>query len=607
MFVFFEYILVAVLIVATYFLRSFPSGWFQAVEQHLSRLARRHAPAVLLVGLLTLAMRVALLPNFPVPQPGLHDDFGYLLAADTFAHGRLANPTHPMWVHFETIYVNQKPTYMPMFYPAQGFLLALGQVVGGCPWIGVWLGAGVMCAAICWMLQGWLPARWALLGGLLAVMRLGTFTYWVDSYSGGMLAAIGGALVLGALPRIKRHLRVRDALLMGLGFALLANTRPYESLFFGIPIGVAILAWILGKQRPLWRQLIPRMVLPMGLLLGATLAGMAYYFWRVTGSPFRTPFQVNIATYYVVPYFPWQSLKPAPEYHHPLLERFFVHSWQTYQYHFARRAPFDVLGMKAAEFYGFFFGPLLVLPLVVLMAFHPRQFVRHAIKGKTGFLLVVCGSTIVGLALPLYFIPHYAAPITAAIYALVLQALRHLRLWIWRGKRAGLGVVRAIPVICVLLFLLRAAAPQLHIPTPADTKNSWAGQQTHNLDRARALAQLKSLAGDHLVIVRYNQYHDFGNEWVYNRADIDNAKIVWARDMGDDKNAELIRYFPQRHIWLAEPDLAPPRLSPYAVPVDSLAGRGSRNSREGLVTAGHKGLCENPDPSRWFLSAAHSN
>jgi branched-subunit amino acid transport protein AzlD len=566
MFVFFEYILVAALIVATYFLRSFPSRWFQTTEQYLGRLARRRTLAVLVVGILALAMRAALLPNLPVPKPGFHDDFGYLLAADTFAHGRIANPTHPMWIHFESIYINQKPTYMPMYYAAQGLVMALGQVIAGNPWIGVWLSAGAMCAAICWMLQGWMPPGWALLGGLLAVMRLATFSYWVNSYCGGALAAIGGALVLGALPRISRRRRLRDAALMGLGLALLANTRPYESLFFGIPIAISAGVWILGKKHPPYRELIPRIVLPLVLILTATVAGMAYFFWKVTGSPFRIPYQVHLDTYIAVPYFPWQPLNLTHKYHHPDLERFYLHGWQTYYYYQSRMHPFSMLVEKASDAYCFFLGPVLALPLVVMLAVNPRQFFRKSITGKTGFLVAVCGATFIGAALPIYFIAHYVAAITTAIYALVLQAMRYLRLWRWRGKQAGLALVRAIPAVCVLLFMVRAAAPQLHIPTPVDMKHTWESESNQNLDRARVLAQLKALPGDQLVIVRYNQYHNLNNEWVYNRADIDRAKVVWARDMGDSGNAELIRYFPQRRVWLAQPDLAPPRLSPYSVP-----------------------------------------
>ncbi|MGA9055913.1 MAG: hypothetical protein WB763_05315 [Terriglobia bacterium] len=570
MFFFLEYCLVAILIVGAYFLRSFPSGWLKAAEQHLGRLARRRALAVFLVAVLALAIRAALLPNVPVPKPGFHDDFGYLLAADTFAHGRLANPTHPMWIHFESIHINQKPTYMPMYYAAQGLVMALGQVIAGNPWIGVWLSAGAMCAAICWMLQGWLPPGWALLGGLLAAMRLASYTYWVNSYCGGALPAIGGALVLGALPRIKRRARMREALLMGLGLALLANTRPYESLFFGIPIGVAALVWILGKKRPPWGQLLSRIVLPLALLLAVTAAGMAYFFWRVTGSPFRIPYQVNLDTYIAVPYFPWQPLNLKHVYHHAVLEKFYLHGWQMFFYYHARRHPFKLLAEKVSDIYRFFLGPVLALPLVVLLAFNPRQFLRKALTGKTGFLVGVCGATYVGLALPIYFVPHYAAPMTAAIYALVLQSMRYLRLWSWRGKAVGLGLVRAIPAICVLLFLLRAAAPQLHIPTPVEWSHTWDSENFQNLDRARALAQLEGLAGDQLVIVRYNQYHNSDNEWVYNMADIDKAKVVWARDMDDSENAELIRYFPHRRVWLAEPDLAPPRLSPYPALPDSV-------------------------------------
>src|SRR5207245_3229300 len=194
-------------------------------EKALSRLARRRGLAVLSVGLLALVLRAALLPILPIPEPAVHDEFGYLLAADTFAHGRLTNPTHPMWVHFETFSVIQRPTYQGYAPATQGLILAAGQIITGHPFWGVWLSVGVMCSAICWMLQGWLPAGWALLGGFLAVLRFGVLGYWANSYWGGAAGAIGGALVIGALPRITHFLRLRHAIAMGVGLAILANSR----------------------------------------------------------------------------------------------------------------------------------------------------------------------------------------------------------------------------------------------------------------------------------------------------------------------------------------------------------------------------------------------
>src|SRR5688572_15272143 len=177
---------------------------FARVERAFEQIASRPHLTVAVVGVLALAARVAVLPIAPVPEPRVNDEFSHLLLADTLVQGRVANPAHPMWIHFETFHEIVRPTYASMYPPAQGIFLAVGRALAHEPFVGVCLSVAILCMAICWMLQGWVSPSWALLGGVIAVARFGLFSYWANSYWGGAAAGIGGALVLGALIRIVR-------------------------------------------------------------------------------------------------------------------------------------------------------------------------------------------------------------------------------------------------------------------------------------------------------------------------------------------------------------------------------------------------------------------
>ena len=548
----------------------------EEVERGLASVASRKTLSVILVGVAALITRAALLPISPIPEAVIGDEFGYLLQADTFAHGRLTNPTHPMWVHFETFNVIQKPTYQCYMQPAQGMVLAAGKLIAGHPFWGVWFSVGLMCAAICWMLQGWVPPEWALLGGIIAILRFGTFDYWANGYMGGAVAATGGSLVLGALPRIQREQKVVDALVMGIGLAILAANRSYEGFVFSLPVAVGLLAWMLGKKRPPARVALRQILVPLGLVLAVAALALGYYFWRVTGSPFRMPYQVEQQTYGVAPYFIWQAPRPQPLFRHDVIKELYAGLYL--RIYALSRSPLGVLA-KMYWIWQFYFWPSLTLPILLALALLPYGFSWKQIPPPTRFLLIALSVSLAGLSVETFFGDHYAAPLTCILLALVLLALRRVRVWQWHGKPAGLFIARAVPVICLGMFLVRCFAQPLHISLPQSPQPAWFEARSPEFGRSAILSELRQIPGNQLVIVHYSPGHPLIHEWVYNDADIDAAKVVWAHDMGAAENRELLNYFLNRQAWLLDADAMPPKLGPYSEPESSANGLADRNLR----------------------------
>jgi hypothetical protein len=539
------------------------SSFFARIERVFAPLARKRGLAVAFVGFSALLLRLAILPVCPIPIPFVPDDFSFLLSADTFAHGRLTNPTPAMWTHFESIHISMQPTYMSMYFPAQGLMLAAGKVLLGNFWYGQLIATVLMCAAICWMLQAWLPATWAFLGGMLAVVHLGLFSYWINTYHGASIAGLAGALVLGALPRLIKTARPRYGVLLATGIAILALSRPFEGVLLCLPVGAALGHWALhGKNRPRPSVLFRRAAFPL-LLIVAAVAWLGYYDYRAFGSPITLPYSVNRATYAMAPYFVWQKQRPEPYYRHAVMRDYYSETEVKISSKVST-VPSYLLqkSFMVAMSIQFFAGIALLPPLIMLR----RVFLDRRIR----FLILCVLVMTAGMAIQIFLVPHYLAPFTAAFYAIGLQAMRHLRFWSLGNKPTGLLLVRLSVMVCILMAGFRLYAGPLHLELPeyppANWNVIWYGPDHFGTDRLRVESMLEDLPGKQLAIVRYSSRHNPFNEWVYNSADIDGSKVIWAREMDGANNIELIQHYKDRKAWLVQPDLDSAILLPYPFP-----------------------------------------
>ncbi len=561
------------------------------------------------------------------PLPAVHDEFSYLLAADTFSHGRLTNRTHPMWRHFETLHVIQRPTYASKYPPAQGLVLALGQTLARDPLAGLWLSGGLAAAASTWMLLGWVPRRWSVLGGVFVALHPGIQLVWNQSFWGGSMAFIGSALVLGASVRLRHTSRCRDAMGLALGLAVLANSRPFEGLVASLPVAVAMLSWLVktlrhsSKQesRLTWHPIKERghrrgaigterrdpidqdwrcthlqpapsnasvsarhrtavFLLCAGLTISA--GWMAYYNWRVTGKPWKMPYMVYEETYGAAPFFLWQPPGAIPEYRHPTIAR--LHDWlrKTYLY---QRTWAGFVGEKwvaMVNLWHFYLGVALSFPLLAL-----PWIVRN---GRYWLPVAIVTATLGALLTTTWSNPHYFAPAGPALLLLVVQGLRHVAARVKIRQRRFLAIATAAtrggcqgggtqtaPSCEIARSGRNSPRPRL-VATLILTQvlgfvpYAWFHvSQTASAfaaQRSEVQRRLREIPGRHLVLVRYSPDCDIHQEWVENAADIDGAEVVWAREVDSQADRLLLDYFRDRHAWLLRVVRGRPWLTPLQVP-----------------------------------------
>jgi len=317
----------------------------------------------------------------------------------------------------------------------------------------------------------------------------------------------------------------------------LANSRPYEGAVTTAGAAAVLLIWRRRSRRPFRELLAWRVALPAGAILGCGLAAMLYYNYRVTGHALLMPYALHQAQYAASPIFWWMPLGTPPVYRHAVIRRFWE-VWDISFYHLARSFP-PLVALSILGVLRYFLTPVSAMALITALFLRWGRKVRMA-------LAMACVA-IAGMLLERFATPHYFAPATSLVLVLVVLGAQYLRV------KFG---TRALAVFAALFFA----------NTAYDASRLTADEYPHKLFIAHRLSvihRLEGAGGRHLVIVRYLPDHSPIEEWVYNRADIDGSTIVWARDMGDAANRELLDYYKGREVWLLDADAPDPKPAPY--------------------------------------------
>ncbi len=498
------------------------SAWTQDPGPPRQRFAV-HIRGALVCAAAWVIIRLAFASYFGAPVPWIHDEFSYLLGADTFSHGRLTNPPHPLPAFFESPHILLRPTYCSKYLPGQALVLAAGQILFGTPFAGVVIQGAGMIFACYLMLAAWVARPWPAVIMAILIVRFQPPMYWVDSYWGGPLAAVGAALVLLAAGIVRhRGASASAGVVFGFGAVTLAYTRIYEGGVLAICVAVYVL--YVARPRESLQPMI-RLACAVGLVVAAGAIWLGYYNWRTTGNPVRLAYMVYDSTFSVTPPLWFMPLRPQPAYDQPhLADQHGLHGYEANQYREVRTL--RDLPKRTRLQMTCITGWMLVLLLCVPLYWRCRD-----IRALT-MILTIC---VLALVAGTWGSLHYAAP--AGTVALLLVTLVAARLWSRRTRAVRVGAV----VVCVILGA--AFAHEIYKLLTL-SRVSPAGIYL----RPAVIQQLKSDGLRNVVFVHYTGACSL-QEWVYNSADIDSQSVIFAHDLGPVADRTLVNYYHGRVFW----------------------------------------------------------
>jgi hypothetical protein len=435
--------------------------------------------------------------------------------------------------------------------------LALGQRLLGSAFYGVLIGNALMLFTFCLMLYAWVRPPWALAVTAMFGLIVSPEMYWTNSYWGGSVAASGGALVLLGIGIFRARQTPLAGAIFAAGVLLLFWTRPYEG-------GVFVLIVLMVFARELWRNRRVSAFAATVAVLALGGAWTCYYNHAVTGNPFLLPYQLHTSQYDVYPVFWFQPLRPEPVYSHPRLAAMHgTGGWQALVY-WGNRPRWQFLGVGLARSWRTLELPLRAAILLALLV--PAAW-RDPLYRK---MVIVAGVFLLALAVETFHYEHYTAPVWAALALMIAVWAEYA--WDLRIRTRRVGIVLVLVALMLPAFVAISQVPQLleetSGPQGGDSRNItplgfWPYRRFALIERLSALDRPQ------LVIVRYpSPDWRVWEEWVYNGADIDGQRVVFAHDLGAEQDRALLNYYADRTALLLTFDSASgqEQIEPYPRP-----------------------------------------